>query len=467
MWAGEPGTFDYFYSEPSTIGWIIAGIFAIIAAATIFLTGGVASPIVVSTGTFIGNTAGLSGIAATNYGLALLGGGAIASGGFGMIGGVALLTTTLGFSTDVVFDFAISKASSAYSYYKLVEESKNLLTLPPPLRSTGSDRYEKAFLKIKEFRKEDPVNSNFNQSILKEAINLSSLDGLEDKDELQIRVLLSYLNFATNEYKEAAIQSDLSIRLARKLEEIRTLPAFLFAVSSLYEESPDFKLLNENYFKYALMAEPNNDLIPLLFSIYLSHVELRFKGSTSSYFTQVAEVATEEKINKYFDQVFSIILINYFKSLKIEQQRISSLCLTDNLTIKDSKDTLSAVKKSLSEYNSLLSDGQSVLIKFSSVNGNEDEKIRQINDFKQLLDMYTGDSARLNSLILSLKEYQENITKYSDNIKRTYDSQDESNRSLLIWYVISFLVLLMLVVYIKIKKTYPFRSYSIKTFKKK
>src|SRR5690242_1794486 len=46
-------------------------------AAAIFFGGGTATPLVPSVGTFSGNLAGLAGIAATNYGLAMLGGGAI------------------------------------------------------------------------------------------------------------------------------------------------------------------------------------------------------------------------------------------------------------------------------------------------------------------------------------------------------------------------------------------------------
>ncbi len=70
---------------------------------------------------------GLSGIAATNAGLALLGGGSIASGGFGIIGGTALLTAALSFGTDVVIDYTIGKAVSDYKYSNLVENSKTCL----------------------------------------------------------------------------------------------------------------------------------------------------------------------------------------------------------------------------------------------------------------------------------------------------------------------------------------------------
>ena len=58
---------------------------AVVIGAGAFL---VAAPI----GAAIGGIAGLSGAAATNFGLALLGGGSLAAGGFGMAGGMAVVT---------------------------------------------------------------------------------------------------------------------------------------------------------------------------------------------------------------------------------------------------------------------------------------------------------------------------------------------------------------------------------------
>jgi len=146
----EQATFEVFYVEDSYIGWIIAGIAALIAGAVIFFTGGTASPIVVGVGTWIGEMAGLSGAAATNYGLALLGGGSIASGGLGMAGGVAVITVALSFSTDVVIDYSLGNIISKYSYNKFVEDSKKMPTLPIPQNESGSDEYENTIEYLKE-----------------------------------------------------------------------------------------------------------------------------------------------------------------------------------------------------------------------------------------------------------------------------------------------------------------------------
>lgn len=89
--AADQSTFESFYKGSAVIYWTFGALLAIAGGAFIFFTGGAASPIVAGMGTWVGSMMGYSGIAATNAGLALLGGGSLASGGFGMLGGAALL----------------------------------------------------------------------------------------------------------------------------------------------------------------------------------------------------------------------------------------------------------------------------------------------------------------------------------------------------------------------------------------
>lgn len=85
--------------EPKAWDWgkfaQVAGM-AVVGGGAIALTGGLAAPLI---GGAIGTTfLGLSGAAATSAGLAFLGGGSLAAGGFGMAGGTALITAALGAS---------------------------------------------------------------------------------------------------------------------------------------------------------------------------------------------------------------------------------------------------------------------------------------------------------------------------------------------------------------------------------
>ncbi|MCY4005836.1 MAG: hypothetical protein OXE84_03270, partial [Rhodobacteraceae bacterium] len=60
--------------------------------------------LVVALGTWGGGLMGYSGIVATNAGLALLGGRAIAAGGFGVAGGATVLAATLTSISNLVLD---------------------------------------------------------------------------------------------------------------------------------------------------------------------------------------------------------------------------------------------------------------------------------------------------------------------------------------------------------------------------
>lgn len=208
--ASEMATFESFYVESSTIGWIVAGVFAIGAALAIFFTGGTASPIVISIGTYIGSLSGLSGIAATNSGLALIGGGSIAAGGLGIAGGTALLTAALTFSTEVVIDFTVSKGINTYNQVKMIEESKNLRTLPIPLNTSGSDEYERIITKLKkEINQEELISSKHNQEIL---INILNNNKLDDND-LKDLTLKSYMYFVTYKYNDVKKYSQKLLNL--------------------------------------------------------------------------------------------------------------------------------------------------------------------------------------------------------------------------------------------------------------
>ncbi len=78
-----------------------------------------AGPII---GTWIGEMAGLSGAAATSYGLALLGGGSLASGGLGMAGG----STVLGIAFAGTSAFYSGKSELEIQILDLVATAKNL-----------------------------------------------------------------------------------------------------------------------------------------------------------------------------------------------------------------------------------------------------------------------------------------------------------------------------------------------------
>ena len=249
VFATDSCTFKSFYKDSSYIGWIIAGLFAVVAAAAIWFTGGTASPIVVTIGTWIGNMMGLSGIAATNAGLALLGGGSIASGGFGMLGGTIVLTAALSFSTDIAIDFAAGKLLAEYNYSKFAEDSKTMTTLPIPKNDNGPKSYKAAIdILDDKINTEEPIASNFNQNAIMEAIvalNNTDDSSFFSKEINRIKkakkeTLFSVLCFLSNDYELAKRHAESAIEYANQENIKHTLPSFIIATSTLYEKNFDF-----------------------------------------------------------------------------------------------------------------------------------------------------------------------------------------------------------------------------------
>lgn len=360
--ATEMATFESFYVKNLTIGWwgwIIAALVASIAGlVVIFFTGGIASPIVLGIGSYIGSLSGLSGIAATNYGLALLGGGSIASGGFGIIGGVALLTASLTFSTEVIIDFAVTKGINTYDKSKMIENSKNILTLPIPVNIDGSKQYKKIIDKLEEnINKEELMNSDNNQEVLN---NILINNNLSDED-LKDVTLKSYLYFYTYQYNKAKEFAEKSIILAREQEIRRTFPAYIYSISSIYEGNffKEFDEINNKYFRYSILAEKDNELIPVIFSIYLEHIlnniNSRDISEYVSFLEKINVIAFEIENDKYKKAVITTMIVKYYEQIKIEQQKILSLTQTSNKSIKSNPKTLSIIKQAFADYSSLLS----------------------------------------------------------------------------------------------------------------
>jgi len=408
LFATEYATFTSFYVESSSVGWIIATVLAVAAGAAIFFTGGTASPIVLGIGTWIGETAGLSGIAATNYGLALLGGGSIASGGLGIAGGVAVLTATLSFSTDVIMDYTLSNVVSSYSYSNFVKDSKKMPTLPIPQNENGSSAYENIVINLKKnINNKIPLSASSNQIILKDTSSMFTPSSNDAEELTKENTLKSYLSLVTNDYENAKLYANKAITEARKLQIKRTMPAFIYATSSLYDKTFNFDMINNNYFRYSILAEPDNELIPLMFAIYLDRIMYRMNDDTSlNYKTidAIRDIAFEIKDDDIQEQSLVVVMMRYLIKLKIEQQKIIALATTSNKTIKNNKKTLRVVNNSFIEYDNLLKSLSKILAyKPMEEFMKEDTKLEKIF----VLDAkYEESKTYLREIIQELKEYQ-------------------------------------------------------------
>lgn len=459
-YSAEVATFAAFYKKSGAIGWIVTAVFAVIAGAVIYFTGGTASPIVISIGTWIGNLAGYSGIVATNFGLALLGGGSIASGGLGIAGGVALLTLALEFGTGVAIDYTVNEIDSKYSYSKFVEQSKTMATLPLPQNDDGPSMYEEAFKVFEKINSEEGYASNYNQQIIQNAVlkmNSFSMDNLNHKERAKVNALYSLLYFLLYDYKKAQDYADTSITIARTAQIKRTLPAFIYAVSSLYEDKLDFNNITENYFRYSVLAEPDNKLISLMFAIYLDRIMGRYQdGSLNEYdFRKVLSISEEKSIKEHLPVNLTAILTRYFMVLKINQQKISSLCGSQNSPIKNSEKTLARVKNSLSDYDSFLAGTKFIISKLLQPDLKLDDETKQkIQKFYSLSNQYTSDRERLNQMVISLENYQKNISDKNNKENVSSSKQNDTGGDILLYvFIVSLITFLILLPFTRSQKT--------------
>lgn len=427
VFADSSSDFISFYAQSGWgLGWwsvaIAAGV-AVVVGTIIFFTGGTASPIVVWVGSTIGGFSGLTGAAATNYGLALLGGGAIANGGLGIAGGTALLTAVFTFSTDIIIDYAISTTANSYQYHALVEKSKDMPTLPIPINDNGSKSYKKAFRALKEVDKEAIISSNANQQIIKRAISI-----VKNDTTAKSRSLKALLSFIIGDYINA---KDYAQQAINYTSAKNTLPEFIYAVSLLYDENFDRNSSFE-HFKSSIINEPDNKLIPLIFSIYLDRYILRF-GADGKFLNSMFDFIDHYEIREFKAQNHTILLSRHFILLKQQQQKI--IVLTDSLnnTIRENYKTLDVINQSLDIYKELIYNANLIFESYLSVKNKHSfwNKIKQSfsfqkninfkkiqNKYQRLLISYENEEERLFKLISSFGDYQKNISQLKINFSK-------------------------------------------------
>ncbi len=272
--AADYGTFDSFYSAGGLGFWgwtlIIVGSVAV-AAVTFFTFGGgaAAAPAWMATAAgWIGSAAGLSGIAASNFGLALLGGGAVAAGGLGVAGGVAVLTLASSFGVDAAISYGVDVALEKWNYANFIKANQDMITLPVPRNQEGGDAYEAAMGYLSENIKQDkPISDSENQNILQKASQILLEKMAEETDQdyiLKNKTLLSMLYLQMNRYSDASNVAREAMDLADTIEEERSLPSFIWALSEI--ASPDKDCTDDviQAFRVAYYHESDNKFIPLM-----------------------------------------------------------------------------------------------------------------------------------------------------------------------------------------------------------
>lgn len=459
-------TFGSFYDE----GWsglIIWGGLGILAAAVlgaaVLFTGGAASPFVapgaVALGTLIGKFMGLTGVAATNAGLALVGGGAIAAGGLGIAGGAAAITvafevatTTAVIAGEEIYDSVKERRETDALYSRLVSQSKGLITFPIPKSSSGSNAVKEAMSILEEIDTEQPLSAESNRRLLRKAVSklrwtpdaqedaLAALAHIDKEEahlsarnqesgmeavnillessevaELRDAALLSLLYFMLDDYRKANYYAARAAEIAQAEDPegyaVRiSLPTFISATCSLYGEELDYTNAISR-FESSILAEPENKLVPLLFSIFLDRLTLRSMSDGQfdpRLFHEAFEIMKSPPLEEFRITNYIILLGRYLMHLENERLIVTSLTGASDITIKNHPNTLAYVRNALDTYRLLLrgaSDVESNIVVLSMDELNEVQR----EAVAKLRGEYTRailDKEELARLVRDLERHQ-------------------------------------------------------------
>ena len=285
--AADYASFESFYQKSGGIwGWVIGGVLACAGVALVFVSTGFAAPFVASIGSAIGGLMGLSGAAATSAGLAWLGGGALAAGGLGVVGGSALLTA--------IFECTVLGGTQYYEYYsrkkdyqELCEQVKDYPTLPPIQNSDGPAEVKLVVESLERHYRLDSLpssepNTEAVKHALYETLRWKAPDkkfysiGYEEKvrrEKLRMYSLQAILYFMGNDYKEAFKHAGEAryYHFETKDDGPASVPNFVYSVSGVFTEELPINI-SLNIFHEAIKSEPENLMIPQLFSIYISRL---------------------------------------------------------------------------------------------------------------------------------------------------------------------------------------------------
>lgn len=384
--ADSATTFESFYRADTSMSWLVNGVAALVIGGLVILGLPILGPGMVafigSIGTTVGGVFGFTGIAATNFGLALLGGGAIASGGFGMLGGTALLAAALTFGTDVTLDYAIGAAVQRYDAAKFAEASLKMITLPLPVNPSGSESVKLAVKALKTdvagdswhcvkqypnsvagFKtclatSEKSQRQRVNKALAVLWANRKSTQKTELEREAAMLGLLQFLN---NDYTKAQASALRSYKLAIKNKSSPTLPAFIYATSLLYVDRPNLEE-SFNKFQYAVIAEPKNPMTPVLFAAYLDRLSFRLndRGAGVDQIARLSRFAESLPKDPRKLAIQQMLLSHTLMQLKLSQQKVLSLTRTQNDSVRIRPSTLFEIRASASDYSQLLSTGNAL-----------------------------------------------------------------------------------------------------------
>ena len=176
----------------------------------------------------------------------------------------------------------------------------------------------------------------------------------------------------------------------------------------LYEDGPDLREPLASL-RYAVLAEPDNPLLPLVFAIYMDRLMLVTSdaGFDPDAWQGILSIMRDPEVEKHRFVNLQLLFVRYVTLLKVNQQRIASLATTVNQTIREHPQTLRVVETALSDYDMILDSADAVLRMLrDDRQAGKRANAATLESHRLLLFDYANDSGRLTGLTVALRAEQ-------------------------------------------------------------
>lgn len=404
--AADYGTFESFYSSGGIGFWewtfIIVGTLAVGTIAFIPFGGGAAAAPawMTAVGTWIGSAAGLSGTAAANFGLALLGGGSIAAGGLGVAGGVAVLAAAMSFGIDMTISYGSDIAIEKWSHTKFIQANKDMVTLPVPRNEKGGKAYRVAISYLKEFIKQDkPISDPENQLAITRAIEIMNEKMPSEKDQdyiLKDKTFLALLYLQSNRYSEASDMAWQAISVGYETKEKITLPSFIWALSVISDPNKICTGEVVTALQTAYLVEPNNKLISIMTGSCMDRLMYRYHYGQLSieHLADFCGIIT----NSMMDEELAAVSLELFVTrclIELKRTKQDIYIVTKDKKMMQDKAVIDELNKRFDRHKALISLLQQQALPQVHKLADEFPKESQItpSNLASLLDSYYMDLA--------------------------------------------------------------------------
>ncbi len=335
-----------------------------------------------------------------------------------------------------------------WTRYNLIQENRNMLTLPLPKSDDGGDAYEATMDYLEENlitpdepgRDADPEAHELygrdpqgialaaNQQVLHAAIDKLRLDMKAEttkKYQLKDKVLLSLLCLHTYRYSEAARLAEEALALAGEIEECPSLPSYIKALCRLADPDTPYDKETHNALQAAYHQEPDNYMMPLMTACCLDRMMYKYHHGRLAVedLANFSNIFTDECLDSDYSGLSALIFASRgLIELKVTQQEI--LVVTGDMDFAADAGIIKLLRQRYAQHEAVLTLlQQDTLGKVESrtklIMEHLDDAWEEAKPYLRALARRSG--AKERGRILSLLEAKEAPTLTPEDLKKTLE----------------------------------------------